>query len=206
MSMIFFKKIKDEVLRIWDIESNRVIIKDFSLFFVATIVFHFLYWNTNMNTWIFGPFTDNIFDFFTRLAYKGTVFFVSLTSGQSFDVGGLSLYFYNLSSEGLKEYYGTVTVIEDCSAVKQLLQWALIMILCRGNRYKKIVYYLLGGIVILIANILRITTLTDIYAINTSLFQPLHDWVFRPFMYVIIFAMWLFWLHLINKKKEKSKA
>ena len=64
--------IKQTLQNIWAIEDNRNIIKDGLIFGIVTIIFHFLYWNTNMNSWLFGPFTTEIFDFFTRLAYNGT--------------------------------------------------------------------------------------------------------------------------------------
>ncbi len=202
--MKFWESVKKEVSTIWAIESNRRIIKDSSLFVVATLVFHFLYWNANMNTWIFGPFTDEVFSFFTNLAYKMATPFIPLFTSESFDVADTSYYFYTLLDDGVKYYHSIMTVVEDCSGVKQLLQWALIMILCRGKWYKKITYYLAGAVVLLLANIIRIVLLTSLFVTHPTLFRPVHDWVTRPAMYVIIFAMWLLWLKLINKKKSKT--
>ena len=72
--------IKQTLQNIWAIEDNRNIIKDGLIFGIVTIIFHFLYWNTNMNSWLFGPFTTEIFDFFTRLAYNGTHILLNLFS------------------------------------------------------------------------------------------------------------------------------
>ncbi|MDO5760081.1 MAG: exosortase/archaeosortase family protein [Bacteroidota bacterium] len=203
--MNFFLTIKTEIQKIWQVKSNRTIIKDTLLFFVATITFHILYWNANMNTWIFGPYTKEVFDFFTNLVYKASTPFISLFTNRSFDIADTSYYFYTLSEEGVKQYYAIMTVIDDCSGVKQLLQWALVMILCRGKWFGKIFYYLFGAIILLFANILRVLILTGIFSVNASLFHPIHDWVARPAMYVIIFVMWLFWLSLIDKKKAKKE-
>ena len=54
-------------------KKNRAI-KDLVLFALVTVLFHFLYWGTSMNTWIFGLFTKEIFDFFTKIAFNGVVF------------------------------------------------------------------------------------------------------------------------------------
>lgn len=202
--MKFLEEVKKEVSVIWAIESNRRIIKDSSLFVLATLTFHFLYWNANMNTWIFGPFTDEVFDFFTNLVYQASTPFIPLFTSESFDVADTSYYFYTLLDDGVKHYHSIMTVVADCSGVKQLLQWALIMILCRGKWYKKIAYYVVGAIVLLLANVMRIVFLTSLFVTHPTLFTPVHDWVTRPAMYVIIFAMWLLWLKLINKKKPKT--
>lgn len=204
--MKFLEGVKKEVSAIWQIKSNRLIIKDSLLFVLATLVFHFLYWNANMNTWIFGPFTDEVFGFFTNLVYQLATPFIPYVTSKSFDCADTSYYFYTLSDDGVKYYHYIMTVVSDCSGVKQLLQWALVMILCRGKWYKKIVYYFAGAIVLLLANVVRIVFLTSLFVTHTSLFTPVHDWVTRPAMYVIIFAMWLLWLKLINKKDNKSNT
>lgn len=202
--MKFLKGVKKEVSVIWAIESNRRIIKDTALFVLSTVIFHFLYWNADMNTWIFGPFTDEVFGFFTNLVYQSAMPFIPLFTSENFDVADTSYYFYTLLDDGVKQYYATMTVVADCSGVKQLLQWALIMILCRGKWYKKIAYYATGAVVLLLANVMRIVFLTSLFVTHPTLFSPVHDWVTRPAMYVIIFAMWLLWLKLINKKQTKT--
>ena len=61
---------KEQLRRFWKNEKNRMILKDAFLFGVSTLVFHFLYWHTNMNQWLFGPFTTEVFDFFTDITNK----------------------------------------------------------------------------------------------------------------------------------------
>lgn len=200
--MKIIENIKKEIQSIWAIESNKRFIKDTLLFFVATIVFHILYWNTDMNLWIFGPFTNNIFDFFTMLAYKASAPLCSIFIDKPFIMQDTSFYFYSTLPDGTIIYDSTMQIIHDCSGIKQLLQWALIMILCRGKWIKKLLYYFAGCIMILLANIIRLVIITNISVTNPERFDSIHDWVTRPFMYVIIFSMWYLWLFLIDKKKK----
>lgn len=196
--------LKKELLSIWSIDSNKRIIKDALLLSVATIIFHILYWNTDMNSWVFGPFTDNIFDFFTRLAYKGSAPLCEIVIEKPFVLQDSSFYFYTTLPDGSVVYDSVMQIIHDCSGVKQLLQWALIMILCRGKWFHKIWYYLAGCVIILIANIIRIVIITYVFSRNPELFTPVHDWIARPMMYIVIFSMWYMWLRIIDRKPKET--
>ncbi|MBR1769727.1 MAG: exosortase/archaeosortase family protein [Bacteroidales bacterium] len=198
------KKTIDEIKSLCSVESNRRLIKDTLLFFVSTVIFHFLYWNTDMNAWIFGPFTNGIFDFFTDLAFKGSKPLCALLTDKPFYCEQTSFYFYSVLPDGTREIDSIMHIIHDCSGVKQLLQWGLIMILCRGKWLGKLLWFLCGCVVIILCNILRITLLTTMFSYDPSWFTPTHDWVARPMMYIIIFAMWYYWLHLLNKKAEQN--
>ena len=57
------------ISKLWNNPKNKRLVKDFLLFSAATVAFHFLYWNTDMNKWLFGPFTNSIFNLFTSIAY-----------------------------------------------------------------------------------------------------------------------------------------
>lgn len=125
--MKLIENIKKEIHSIWSVESNKRFIKDTLMFFVATIVFHILYWNTDMNLWIFGPLTNDIFDFFTMIAYKASAPLCSILIDKPFIMQDSSFYFYSTLPDGSVVYDSVMEVIHDCSGIKQLLQWALIM-------------------------------------------------------------------------------
>ncbi len=200
-------KIKSEVIGIWQIEKNRIIIKDVSLLAVATLVFHFLYWHTNMNGWIFGPFTQEIYDFFRHVAFDLSLIPCSAFIDRPFDIVDTEYHFYYLNDLGVKIYDYTMIVSADCSAVKQLLQFLLIMVLARGMWWKKGVYFVVGSIIILFFNAVRIYLLTSFFVIHTEQFQFVHDWIARPMMYIVIFSLWLVWItYLANKKKKIAKV
>jgi exosortase/archaeosortase family protein len=188
--------IKQTLKDIWAVEDNRNIIKDGLIFGLVTIAFHFLYWNANMNSWLFGPFTTDVFDFFTRIAYEGTHILLNAFSSHSFNAEGSSFYFYD--KEG---FYATITIVHDCSAIKQCMQFLLIMIFCPNKWYKRLLYFLIGSIIILLCNIFRCFYLSELLA-NGGDFQYAHDWVARPLMYVVIFALWFVWINFFARKKK----
>ena len=197
-------RVKKELVAVWELESNRQIIKDVALLAVATIVFHFLYWYSGMNDWIFGPFTQNVYDFFRHLAFNLSLIPCKAFIDKPFDISDTTYYFYEILPNGFKYYNRTMEINIDCSGVKQLLQFLLSMLLCRGNFWKKGVYFVVGCLVILFFNVVRIFLLTSIFADNPHLFKPIHDWIARPMMYIIIFSLWLIWISYFAKRKQKS--
>lgn len=203
--MKVLEQIKNELLKVWKVESNRRIIKDVSLLLVATVVFHFIYWNTNMDTWIFGPWTQTIYDFFRYLAFYGSKKMTLLLTGVPCDINDTSFYFYHINNLGLKVYDMSVEINIDCSGVKQILQFLLIILLCRGLWYKKVIYYIVGSAVILLFNIIRIILLNIFFVSHPQHFQLVHDWIARPMMYVIIFSLWLLWLNYCSKSFKHKK-
>ncbi|MBQ9254614.1 MAG: archaeosortase/exosortase family protein [Bacteroidales bacterium] len=200
--MKFIEEIKTYYQNTIKIEQNRFLFRDVVLLFIATIVFHILYWATNMGDWIFGPFTKEVYDFFTYLAYKGSEFLCKTFLTQPFDSHDSSFFFYFLDNFNEKVYFSVLCIVPDCSGVKQLLQWLLVMLLCRGKFYKRMLYWFCGSIIIICVNIIRIFVLAYIITHNANLFDVVHDWVARPLIYIIIFVMWWAWLKLFLKRKN----
>lgn len=192
--------LKTSIQKIWSIEANRNIIKDGLIFAGVTIVFHFLYWNTNMNSWLFGPFTVEVFDFFTNIAYQGTKILLENFSQYQFVSEGMQFKFYDELGT-----YAIITIIHDCSAIKQCMQFLLVMIFCPNKWWKRLIYFLIGSVVILLCNIVRCYLLSDVLASGGD-FQYMHDWVARPLMYVIIFVLWFVWIEFFARKKKTTKS
>ncbi|MCF0211095.1 MAG: exosortase/archaeosortase family protein [Bacteroidales bacterium] len=202
MDVTLTEKTKRSLSNFWKNKNNKNAVIDVAALFIATIVFHILYWETDMQEWIFGPYSNTVFNFFTQLAFDGSKFLNNLFLTKPFETYDTAFYFYSVGANGQKNYYAILSIVHDCSAVKQLLQWLLIMLLCRGKIYMKALYYLLGCVVILIANLFRILLLSYVMSINIDLFAPIHDWITRPAMYLIIFAMWYIWTDRFASKKS----
>lgn len=196
---------KNFILRLWNNPKNKRTIKDGLLFACSTVVFHFLYWHTDMNTWLFGPFTNTVFDFFTSIAYEGSRFMMDKFCSLSYDCYDNSFAFYTENSQGMKTYFANMEIVHDCSAIKQLMQFLLIMLLCPNKLWKRLIYFCVGGVVILLANIIRIYLLTDLFGHEPSSFQFYHDWVARPVMYIVIFSLWVIWIEFFAYKKPKQR-
>jgi Transmembrane exosortase (Exosortase_EpsH). len=162
-------------------------LKDFVFFAGVTLVFHFLYWHTQMNLWLFWPFNNSVYSFFTHIAYMGDVFLCKVFYSAPLWAQDSWLRFY---TNGRMH---TMYVVADCSGIKQLLQFAMIMLVVRGTLWHKGVYFLSGSVLILLGNILRIYLLTIVSVNYSAYYQPIHDWVGRPFHYVLIFCLWVVW-------------
>lgn len=183
---------------------NRNLLKDFLMLVVASVAFHFLYWNTDMNSWLFGPFTDDVFDFFTLIAYEGSKILMTAFSNLDFVCDNSSFYFMQPNEQGQLQCYAIMQVVHDCSAIKQIMQFLLLIVLCSGKWWKKAVYFIGASLVIVLSNIVRIYFLTDLFGHDPSQFQYYHDWVARPIMYVVIFALWAVWIQFFAYSKPKD--
>lgn len=197
-------KLNELVKNIWDNQENQKLIKNFLALSVAGVVFHFLYWNTDMNTWLFGPFSTQVFDFFTLIAFNGTSVLLEAFCDIPYYTEGTKFLFFRPHPQHGVEVYAAMSIIHDCSGIKQIMQFLLIIILCTGRWWKKIPYFIAGSIVLVLANIFRIYLLTDLYAQNPEQFQFYHDWVARPMMYVVIFLLWIVWVQFFSGKKPKN--
>ncbi|MDR1725268.1 MAG: exosortase/archaeosortase family protein [Bacteroidales bacterium] len=186
---------------------QQQLLKDISLFVLATLIFHFLYWHTDMNSWLFGCFTYNVFEFFTNIAFNVSKWIISWLFSTDFTFADKTLYFYNDAINGTKHFFASMTIIHDCSGIKQIMQVFIFMLFVSGKILKKFIYWLCCSVVILLLNIIRIVLLTGVLVWNPSYFQPIHDWIGRPFMYVFIFLMWVVWIECFAypKKVEKEK-
>ncbi len=191
---------------LWNNPKNRRTIKDGLLFAISTIAFHFLYWHTDMNTWLFGSFTNTVFDFFTNIAYSGGRFLMDNFCDLSYDCYDRNFAFYTESSAGVKTYFANMEIVHDCSAIKQLMQFLLIMLLCPNKLWKRLIYFCIGSIILIIANIIRIYLLTNAFGQDPASFRFYHDWVARPMMYVVIFALWVVWIEFFAYRDSSNKT
>jgi len=181
---------------------NNSELKDLFLFALVTIVFHFLYWGTDMNTWLFWPFNNEVYSFFTSLTYKGTVFLSNIFFTTSFDAVDSSIKFYNTTDSGAKEFFSTMEIVKDCSGVKQILQLFMIMLVVPNKFWKRMIYFLCASIVVLLFNIIRTFGLTVVSLNYPENYQFIHDWIGRPYHYIIIFIIWVIWLQFFARPKK----
>lgn len=182
-------------------KKNRAI-KDFLLFALVTILFHYLYWGTKMDTWIFGAFTKEIYDFFTKIAFNGVVFLSRIFYDTDFETISSSLRFYNANDNST---ICTMMVTNSCSGIKQIFQLLMIILILPNKLWKRMIYFLFSSVVVIIANIIRIFGLTGVLLYYPNNFQSIHDWVGRPFYYVVIFLIWLIWIEFFAYSKKKAE-
>lgn len=190
--------------RISQIIKNNSELKDLFLFALVTIVFHFLYWGTDMNIWLFWPFNNEVYGFFTSLTYKGTVLLSNIFFTTPFDAVDSSIKFYKITPSGAKLFFSTMEIVKDCSGVKQILQLFMIMLVVPNKFWKRMIYFLCSSIVVLLFNIIRIFSLTYVMLHYPENYKFIHDWIGRPYHYIIIFVIWVIWLQFFARPRNNN--
>jgi exosortase/archaeosortase family protein len=91
-----------------------------------------------------------------------------------------------------------IQITGGCSGIKQILQFALLLIIYPGNWKRKIWFIPLGILVVHITNLLRV-----IGMVLTGLMKPesikfMHDNFLRGLFYIVIFCLWWIWEQKIS--------
>ncbi len=89
---------------------------------------------------------------------------------------------------------GFITVNESCSGLKQFYQIIVLFILFPGPWKHKTWFIPMSIIIMHITNILRIILLGMITLWLPDHWHFTHDWILRPFFYVVIFLLWVWWV------------
>ena len=104
---------------------------------------------------------------------------------------------------------GDVLVISDgfniemqsgCSGLQQFFLVFILFLIYPGPWRSKIWYIPLSIVVIYMLNLARFIGISLYSAYDGMHFDLVHDWIFRPFIYLGIFLLWVLWAEVINKK------
>lgn len=170
---------------------------DVFLFVLIILVFHKFWWD-----WGFKDFLINYTGFLELEQYMAyQVFWPSAwidkhILGYEITTRDTTLLFPN---------NGYIHVNGSCSGLKQFYQWIFLMVLFPGPWKKKLWFIPMGILIIHLVNIFRIVALSVILMNWPDQWHFSHDWILRPFFYVVIFAMWVIWVERFrNKPRSKS--
>jgi exosortase/archaeosortase family protein len=97
---------------------------------------------------------------------------------------------------------GGVAVDGSCSGLKQMLQFALLILLLPGAWKHKAWFIPLGILLIHITNVFRVFGLCMVMWVDPPYFSLFHDYLFRPLFYVVIFGLWLIWTERLRPRKS----
>ena len=180
--------------------------KDVAIFMLILLFFHFL-WRFFIGDILKVDFIQNS----ARLLAK-EVFFasqwvlealnVNVTTFEELTIGG-----------GLRRnviYYaennGYVYVNLSCSGLKQFYQWVILMLLYPGPWKHKIWYIPVGLVIIHLVNIFRIVSMVFVTINILQHWDFTHDYILRPFFYVVMFGMWVLWNERFYNKSQDSRV
>lgn len=86
-----------------------------------------------------------------------------------------------------------VNIVWGCTGVKQIYIFFFVILFSRGVWWRKFFYFLFASSILLIFNIIRISTVLLCIKDYPDSFSFLHDFVFKYLFYGLIFLLWLFW-------------
>lgn len=98
---------------------------------------------------------------------------------------------------------GKVWITYGCSGLKLIFQVTVLFLLFPGPWKHKLWYIPLGWILMHLANLFRIVSLSVMVLWKPEYWDFSHDWILRPFFYLIIFGMWVVWVERFRSPKIK---
>jgi exosortase/archaeosortase family protein len=160
-------------------------------FIVINLIFHIL-WRIWANSLHFAPIQSMISSLRTFLVhqlYNQTTYFLS----QILNVTIYKEPHIIITKNGLRLLLG-----ESAAGLKQMCQFAVLILLFKGPWKYKLWYIPLGMIVLHLTNIFRIVCLVVIAMHWPNQIHYAHDNWLRILYYVVIFGLWMFWVEKLS--------
>ena len=98
-----------------------------------------------------------------------------------------------------------IRVVSSCSGVKQMLQFAVLMLIFPGPWKHKLWFIPIGTFIVHLTNVLRIALLVVVAKNSPENIDHVHDTYVRIMFYVVIFILWLIWVEKITGRKTQKK-
>jgi len=165
-------------------------IRDVALFGILIVSFHFLFrfWANQLHYWPIHDFINVVYEPLTQLLYDNSVWALKHLTTYDFTYLPDKRELWDTSS------HGYVAVHYSCSGLKQFLQWIVLMVFFPGPWKHKLWFIPFGLVIIHLVNIFRITGLTILLKYYPEHWQFTHDYLYRPFFYVVMFLLWVWWV------------
>jgi exosortase/archaeosortase family protein len=92
----------------------------------------------------------------------------------------------------------------SCSGLKLIFQVTILFLLFPGPWKHKLWFIPLGWLLMHLSNLFRIVALSIMTLWKHEYWDFTHDWVLRPFFYLVIFAMWVWWVEKFRNGKREA--
>lgn len=93
-----------------------------------------------------------------------------------------------------------ISVNSSCSGLKQFYQVFVLFILFPGPWKHKLWFIPLSCFAMFATNVFRIIVLSVIMNWRPEYFEFIHTWVLRPFFYVVLFGLWIWWVESFRRR------
>jgi len=184
------------------IRRNRLdVFKDVVLFIIITLLIHysFRFWANTASYWPLSREVSYLEQKMADLVYYPSAWFVEHVLGIEITAvhQNKTMYFAN---------NGYIAVNRSCSGFKQILQFALLMLFFPGPLKRKLWFIPFGMLIVHLTNLFRIIGLSVVVITLPEYWNFSHDYLFRPFFYVIIFMLWVWWVERLSKPKNQENV
>jgi exosortase/archaeosortase family protein len=95
---------------------------------------------------------------------------------------------------------GYIGINESCSGLKPIIQFILLFLVFPGPWKKKLWFIPMGVVIVHLTNLFRIVGLSVVTVTIPEYWKFSHDYVFRPFFYVVIFLLWVWWVEYLTPR------
>ncbi|NOR88311.1 MAG: hypothetical protein GQ527_11950 [Bacteroidales bacterium] len=165
---------------------------DVAIFITITLVIHFSYryWAAHA----YYPITDliaSMHDHLSQRVFVESSWFIQNIFGMEITTIDRTMYWAN---------DGYISINHGCSGLKQMIQFALLMMIFPGPWRHKLWYIPLGIFIVHLTNLFRIIGLAVVLVSVPDYWKFSHDYLFRPFFYVVIFSLWVYWVEKLKNK------
>ncbi len=178
--------------------------KDVAVFMIILLFFHFLFkiFSTNISA---SRFYIDSSDWLAERVFSTSQWIldmlnVKVTAFDQLNIAGSirnRVFYYS-------ENNGYVSVNHSCSGLKQFYQWIVLMLLYPGPWKHKTWFIPMGLGIIHLVNLFRIVGMTFVTIHLPQHWDFIHDYVMRPFFYVVMFALWVWWNEKFYHKPETA--
>ncbi len=166
---------------------------DVIIFVLITYIFHRLWWN--FYAWLESfDFIIGSADWLARQVYLSSLWFNRHILGLLITTTEPNTMWFSNGSY--------VAIDEGCSGLKQFYQILVLFLLFPGPWKHKLWYIPFGFFVMFLTNILRIVILSLIALWIPQHWDFVHEWILRPFFYVVIFLLWVVWVEKFRRGKK----
>lgn len=168
-------------------------LRDTGLFILITVGIHVL-WKIWQVRFEYAPVQDFMYGLMGLMSaevYRESVWLIDKMYEMTAVVETQYMYFTNQSA---------MYINNSCSGLKQMLQFALLMMIYPGPWLKKLWFIPLGLVIMHLTNLFRVVGLAVVMNNWPWHWDFSHDYLFRPFFYVVIFMLWVWWVEKLKHK------
>lgn len=191
------KKLSDEISK--SIKKYKLyVLKDVIIFVIITLTIHYGYrfWANTAHYWPVEKQMNTAHDKMSWVVFNQSVWLIDhvlkipITTDET-----RTIHFQN---------NGFIAINHGCSGLKPILQFLLLMLLFPGPWKHKTWFIPMGIVIVHFTNLFRITGLAVVTVTIPDYWDFAHDNLFRPFFYVVIFFLWVWWAEKFRKKQTSQ--